>query len=378
MPDLEAIGDAATGAVLAKTIEPKTGAAADGHTQEKNCLNCGAELAGEFCQVCGQRAHVHRTLSAFWHDLAHGVLHLDGKIWLTLPLLAWRPGELTRRYAHGERAKFVSPMALFLFSVFLLFAVFSLLGTHIGPTTNTNIVTNPERAGAEANKAIRLNQDELRALQEKRQKLAAARQPTTNIDADIREKQSEIAVEERISRGFIPERDAIATVDATPSADGNLSFSSGSKSIDEWLRHVIDKTKENPKLLIYKLQSSAYKFSWLLIPISIPLVWLLFLHRRRYRQEFTAYDHTVFVTYSIAFMSLALIAISLLSWVGLPAGIVSLAVLTVPPLHIYRQLKGAYGLSRWSAFWRTGVLLVLSFFALTLFALLLLTLGVFG
>jgi len=260
----------------------------------------------------------------------------------------------------------------------LLFAVFSLLGTHIGPTTNTNIVTNPERAGAEVNKAIRLNLDELRALQEKRQKLAAARQPTTNIDADIREKQSEIAIEERISRGFIPERDAIATVDATPSADGNLSFSSGSQSIDEWLRHVIDKTKENPKLLIYKLQSSAYKFSWLLIPISIPLVWLLFLHRRRYRQEFTAYDHTVFVTYSIAFMSLALIAISLLSWVGLPAGIVSLAVLTVPPLHIYRQLKGAYGLSRWSAFWRTGVLLVLSFFALTLFALLLLTLGVFG
>lgn len=378
MPDLEAIGDAATGAVLAKTIEPKTGAAADGHTHEKNCLNCGAELAGEFCQACGQRAHVHRTLSAFWHDLAHGVLHLDGKIWLTLPLLAWRPGELTRRYAHGERAKFVSPMALFLFSVFLLFAVFSLLGTHIGPTTNTNVVTNPERAGAEVNKAIRLNQDELRALQEKRQKLVAARQPTTGIDADIREKQSEIAIEERISRGFIPERDAIATVDATPSADGNLTLSSGSRSIDEWFRHVVDKAKENPKLLIYKLQSSAYKFSWLLIPISIPLVWLLFLHRRRYRQEFTAYDHTVFVTYSIAFMSLALIAISLLSWVGLPAGIVSLAVLTVPPLHIYRQLKGAYGLSRWSALWRTAALLVLSFVALALFALLLLTLGVFG
>ena len=29
-------------------------------------------------------------------------------------------------------------------------------------------------------------------------------------------------------------------------------------------------------MLIYKLQTSAYKFSWLLIPISIPFVWLLF------------------------------------------------------------------------------------------------------
>ena len=81
---------------------------------------------GPYCHQCGQPAHVHRSLAAFWHDLAHGVLHFDGKIWRTLPLLAWRPGELTRRYIEGERARFVSPMALFLFSVFLMFAVFTL------------------------------------------------------------------------------------------------------------------------------------------------------------------------------------------------------------------------------------------------------------
>jgi hypothetical protein len=86
----------------------------------------------------------------------------------------------------------------------------------------------------------------------------------------------------------------------------------------------------------------------------------------------------VFVTYSIAFMSLAAIALSLFGLIGLPAGIVSLAVIFVPPLHIFRQLKGAYGLSRWSALWRTVALLILSFVALTLFALMLLTLGVFG
>ena len=38
-------------------------------------------------------------------------------------MLVRRPGELTRRYIEGERAKFISPLALFLFSVFLLFAV---------------------------------------------------------------------------------------------------------------------------------------------------------------------------------------------------------------------------------------------------------------
>ena len=35
----------------------------------------------------------------------HGVLHFEGKIWHTLPLLAWRPGELTRRYIDGQRAQ---------------------------------------------------------------------------------------------------------------------------------------------------------------------------------------------------------------------------------------------------------------------------------
>ena len=378
MPDLEAIGDAATGAVLAGAVEPRTGAAADGHTHENNCLNCGTELDGEFCHACGQRAHVHRTLAAFWHDLAHGVLHLDGKIWRTLPLLAWRPGELTRRYARGERAKFVSPMALFLFSVFLLFAVFSLVDSPFLSGQTQTVVTDPAGARAELTKVTQANQSELRALQQQKERLAAAGKPTADVDSDIHEKQSEIAVEERLTRGFIPEKDAIATVDATPTVNGDLKVSSGSKSVDEWFRHVVQKAKENPGLLIYKLQSSAYKFSWLLIPISIPLVWLLFLNRRRYRQEFTAYDHTVFVTYSIAFMSLAAIAVSLFSWMGLPGPIVSLAVMIVPPMHIYRDLKGAYGLSRWSAAWRTAALLVMSFVALSLFALILLTLGVFG
>ena len=111
MSDWEAIGDAATGAVIARTVEPKAGEA-DGHTGETNCLNCGTELIADYCHRCGQRAHVHRTIGAFFHDLLHGVFHFEGKIWRTLPMLAWRPGELTRRYVDGERARFVSPIAL--------------------------------------------------------------------------------------------------------------------------------------------------------------------------------------------------------------------------------------------------------------------------
>jgi hypothetical protein len=130
MTEIEGIGEAVTGGAAARAVEPEAG---EGSGAEAGaCLNCGTPLVGPHCHGCGQAGHVHRTIRAWWHDLAHGVLHLDGKIWRTLPLLALKPGELTRRYVAGERAKFISPMAMFLFSVFLMFAVFSLLGGPVG------------------------------------------------------------------------------------------------------------------------------------------------------------------------------------------------------------------------------------------------------
>jgi hypothetical protein len=88
----------------------------------------------------------------------------------------------------------------------------------------------------------------------------------------------------------------------------------------------------------------------------VPFLWLLFLHRRRY-WRYKAYDHIVFVTYSIAFMSIGFIVLTLLRPLGLGEGLAGLAILLVPPIHMYRQLRGAYSLSRWSAVWRTFLLI---------------------
>jgi hypothetical protein len=50
----------------------------------------------------------------------------------------------------------------------------------------------------------------------------------------------------------------------------------------------------------------------------------------------------------------------------------------IPPIHMYRQLRGAYQLSRFSALWRTIFLLIFSAVSMTIFLLLLLALGVLG
>ena len=390
---MEGVGEAVTGGLAARAVEP---AAGEGEGEgEGACRNCGTALIGPHCHQCGQTAHVHRTLTAFWHDLAHSVLHFDGKLWRALPLLAWRPGELTRRYVAGERAKFVSPMALFLFSVFLMFAVFSSIG---GPFGGSSLKSEPmaaeDRVAARRDfeKDQAQGRKELQALRAERSRLAAAGRPTGAADARIRQLETRLALEERVFNetlamiGAGEDETAAAGSKASGAAgpdsaenepEGNFTVMTGADSLNGWFNQAYKKAKENPSLLAYKLQSNAYKFSWALIPISVPFLWLLFLHRRRYRQ-FKAYDHTVFVTYSIAFMSLGLIALSVLRPLGLPSVVAALAIAFGPPFHMYRQLRGAYSLSRWSALWRTFALINFAFIAASLFFTLLLALGLLG
>ncbi|MEO6217405.1 MAG: hypothetical protein ABIO86_15350, partial [Sphingomonas sp.] len=111
--------------------------------------------------------------------------------------------------------------------------------------------------------------------------------------------------------------------------------------------------------------------SWALIPISVPFVALMFLWRRR----FHLYDHTIFVTYSLAFMMLFVVALSLAGSIGLSTGLIVLAALTAPPVHMFAQLRGAYSLRKRSALWRTIALMIFSVVALNAFAILLLVLG---
>jgi hypothetical protein len=347
MSDIEAIGDAITGGVIGRAVEPKAGESADGHTHEHNCLNCGAALTGPFCQQCGQHAHVHRTLAAFFHDFAHGVLHFEGKIWRTLPLLAWKPGALTRRYIDGQRASFVSPVALFLFAVFLMFAVLSATGN-----LNPNLGTSRNLAAQQHNL-----QGVLAQLQKTRSERAAKGKSTRRVDADIRDTQETLEL-----IGTMRERGVTSAV---------LNKNSTVETKVPLVKEAFLKAKENPELLLYKLKSNSYKWSWALIPLSVPFVWLLFPFSRRFR----LYDHVVFVTYSLSFMTLLMAAGALVSAIGI--GQVAAVIPFIPPIHMYRQLRGAYAVSRFGALWRTALLLLFAVVVLTGFILLMAALGVF-
>lgn len=67
------IGDLAAGALAARAAESAHGEAADGHTQEVSCLDCGTALIGSYYHRYRQAAHVRKTIAAYFHDLAHVV-----------------------------------------------------------------------------------------------------------------------------------------------------------------------------------------------------------------------------------------------------------------------------------------------------------------
>jgi hypothetical protein len=345
--DVEGIGggiaDIGTGAAIAGAIEREHDSGAGGHTHEGLCLNCGTLLRGPHCHACGQRAHLHRTIGAFFHDLVHGVLHFEGKTWRTLPLLAWQPGKLTREYIDGRRASYVSPIALFLFVVFLSFALFSMLGG-----------LDPDQAGLkglkQAEASYAQNKQEIAKLETERSSANDVRR--ADIDARLRSLKSDQQAMSQVVGGV---RSEIA-------GDFEEGFTRSPLPKDSKLARTIDHVRENPQLAIYKAQTNAYKYSWMLIPLSVPFVWLLFPFSRRFK----GYDHTVFVTYSITFM-IALVAIaSLLFYVN--AGTVGGLLLLYAPYHMYRQLRGAYGVSRLGGIWRMLALSVFAWVAIGLFA----------
>src|SRR6185503_18594051 len=276
------------------------------------------------------------------------------------PELAFRPGRLTRRYIDGERAKFISPMALYLLSVFLMYAVFSFTGG-AAPTVDPEDLPGGGRFQVDNSAAIDMTQQKIDELEAQ---LAA---PDISVEqrAELEDRRAglktTLEVMESIGRGdwdnveriqetVEDEIDRARELQAAQAADPNAAVDPSVAAVDPdaaakdteqsgRFARSLRGFNENPGLMAYKLKTNGYKFSWMLVPLSIPFMWPLFFWKRNVK----AYDHAVFVTYSISFMMLLLIFVSLLGLMGLGSGWIAWILIIATPLHMYKQLRGTYG-----------------------------------
>jgi hypothetical protein len=90
----------------------------------KTCLNCGAELTGTFCASCGQRdippypSVRELVVDAFWE-----LSGWDGRFASTVRALVRHPGRLTLDFLEGRRARYISPLRLYLMTSLIYFLV---------------------------------------------------------------------------------------------------------------------------------------------------------------------------------------------------------------------------------------------------------------
>ena len=356
--DVEAGGGALTGALMAGAVERPGGRAGEPHHA---CSDCGATVEGRFCAQCGQPAHVHRTLLHLGEEILHGVMHFDGRLWRTLPLLFTSPGRLTREWIQGRRTRYVSPLAMFLFTMFVMFMALS-----FAPQPQVMTQSVAER--------IQMEQAALASAEAEVEKARAA--------AQAAEKAFETSANggDRVAKGtahglasgtlaaaearVVGHRESLAELmrardrvraDALEPGSWQAQIADLDWGTDKaGFGYKLKKKLQNPDLALYKLQQTMYKFSFLLIPLSIPFMALLFLWRR----GITLYDHGVTVLYSLTFMAMLGMAVVVASLVEGAGTWAVMAACLIAPVHMFAQIKGAYGLSVFSALWRTAVLLV--------------------
>ena len=88
------------------------------------CLNCTAPLTGPFCAACGQRdvppypSVRDLVVDAFWE-----LSGWDGRFASTLRALVQKPGLLTREFLEGRRARYISPLRLYLMASLVYFVL---------------------------------------------------------------------------------------------------------------------------------------------------------------------------------------------------------------------------------------------------------------
>lgn len=415
---------------------------------EKVCANCGTSLTGPYCHSCGQSAHIHRSLLHMVEELLHGLFHFDTKAWRTIPALIFRPGHLTRDYIAGKRTSYVSPLALFLFLIFLMFFVFSSTMNNPGDEfltvsrSRTELVADlaaakatqlqlqdqmaknasPQTLNRGLAERIHDNTQQMRKLQDKLNDLdgivankaeleTEVKSHTATLDDIKREQESDQAsgiaeknetlnqrkrfalsdlhYAERQLRRLVDKEKAAQTkqtiketLKGSPSATqadqgGAPSGSEAASAIDSGDNHfkasdlpeypllakLIESADKNRQLTLYKMKKNAASLAFLLIPISLPFLWLLFAFRR----QFVMFDHAVFSLYSLSFMSVFLSVLALLTKIDF-TGTAGLLLMFIPPIHMFTQLRHAYQLSVFEAIWRTIALLFIALASLIAYA----------
>jgi hypothetical protein len=264
------------------------------HTVEVGtpCANCGTPLQGPWCYACGQLGEdFHRSTVRLVGEAFEGLLHVDGRLWTTLPDLARNPARLTKAYLEGHRAPQIPPLRLFLVVLLLVFVVGSLAGPK-GPVINTTTTDSHGHVLSSKTRTLSTLSPQDRAEAKK----AVA---SFHISDDGKDKDD---------------------------------------AISKWLQIRVQKAIDEPERFQLVIEQWGERFAFLTLPLSTLLLSAAFIFQRR----FFVFDHVIFSLHSLSAMGILITAASLLRpLIGHDNDILFLAA----PVHLFLHMRGVYATS---------------------------------
>lgn len=293
------------------------------------CENCGELIKRRYCGTCGQlSADYHRPLSGLLVASLVDMLALDGRLVRTLREMIFTPGQMTRNYLDGQRARYVPPFRLYIFASLIFFFVIFSQSTGDSPSdlaTDPAVDTAPIGAGA-----------------------GEEGSPETGIDQILDE-------DGRI------DNDALSEILAEGAETGELDVQE--RALIERVTERVNEINENPERFLSLLKTYAPRASLVMVPLLAIMLALLYVNKRRvmlYDHLVTALHYQVFVYFSVAIvvvLGMIYSPLGVLGWFGL-----------VPFLfyYCYRQQRRVYAGGRLLTVARTAIL---SFTSIVFFVL---------
>jgi len=301
------------------------------------CLNCGTTFGGQYCGKCGQRAH--SRLISIWElirDAFGDLFELDSRLWQTLLPLVIRPGQLTRDYLLGRRARFMPP-----FRTYLVLSVVFFLIAFFDPREELGLLFEPraeptEQAAEFDQHAAEIREGVLQELAEQDIIVGGEELPESLQDED-----DGGSVNLKLTDG---ESDFDCDVSDIESADIPQWLSR--RVTPERLQIMCERVRaDDGRALLDKLLDNVPAALFILLPLMALVLRVLYPLSKRYYVE-----HLLFVVHYHAFFFLILTLQILFarfgSLVGIPEKATDIALFGASlyiPVYLFRAMQRVYG-----------------------------------
>ncbi len=280
--------------------------------QQTFCKNCGTALTGQYCGACGQRASNRLiSLRELVKDAFGDLFELESRLWRTLIPLAVRPGQLTRDYLTGRRARYMPPFRMYLVLSLTFFIV-----AFFNPREDLSILFEPTSATEAPDPVMRDSDFE-----------------------DLRENLAEGGIQIANESGLAT--CSISGFDASAMPDW-LARRLTRERVEAACRRIID--VDGFWAVFDKLVESVPTALFVLLPLMALVLKLLYPLSRRYYVE-----HLLFVLHFHSFAFLALSLQVLMARLTPPtpipdgiSGLLSFALFVYVPVYLFKAQRRVY------------------------------------